>query len=137
MTTDPRALIVAGASILLIGVTGWVFVLVTDTPATDAGRNAARTSTQPGTPVRPVEEAPPLAEKITRDGVVVVGKHVKRGTYRTAGGPRCTWARLIDLTGDATSILDRGTAPGRTDVDLVTGVIGFETNGCPEWVMVR
>lgn len=126
MTTDPRALLAAAAAIALIGAIG-VAVVLSDQPATNAGRNARHQA----------EQAPPLAETITGDGSFIVGKHVKAGTYRTAGGPRCTWARLSDLTGDATSDRDRGTAPGRTTVDLVAGVAGFETHGCPEWVMVR
>ncbi len=135
MTTDPRAVLAAGVVALVIGVVGLVVVL-SDSPATDAAK-VARPSAEPGPPVRQPEQAPPLSEKITGDGVVVVGKHVKRGTYRTAGGPRCTWARLTDLTGEPGSSVDRGRATDRAEVDLPKGVVGFETHGCPEWVMVR
>lgn len=123
MTSDRNAIITAYVCAVAI-VAIAIGVVLNDSPAQNA-RN------------RQVEEAPPLAETISGDGVFIVGKHVKRGTYRTAGGPRCTWARLTDLTGEPASILDRGPAPGRQEVDLVKGVIGFETRGCPEWVMVR
>lgn len=136
MTTDPRAVIVAGASLLLIGVTATVYTVLTEHPARDTVANVRRPSAQPGTPVRP-EYAPPVPASIPGDGVFVVGKTVKAGSYRTAGAPRCTWARLNDLKSTPSSVRDRGPAPSRTQVDLVDGVIGFATYGCPEWVMVR
>lgn len=129
MTADPRIVAAAWFAVIVIVGTG-IGVVLADSPAVDVSSAVRRPTARP-------EYAPPVGESITRDGLVVVGKHVKHGTYRTAGGPRCTWIRYADLTGDATSILDRGAAPGRTTVDLVTGVAGFETHGCPEWVMVR
>lgn len=133
MTTDPRALIVAGASILGIVTTCWIFVVLTDTPAHDATVKLpqpviARPTSKPG---------PPVPARVPGDGTFIVGKQIKAASYRTAGGPRCRWARLDDLRGRPNSVRDSGPAPTWTQVDLVDGVVGFETHGCAAWVMVR
>lgn len=131
MTADPR--IVAGAwAAVVVCVAVGVAVVLADSPA----RSAKRTVTIPASVIaRPTSKpGPPVPDRIPGDGRFVVGKQVKAGSYRSAGGPRCRWARLDDFRGD---VRDTGVAPDWTQVDLVDAVAGFETHGCPDWVMVR
>lgn len=135
MTADPR--IVAFAWVMATACVGvGVAVVLADSPTYEVPASVIqRPSALPGTPVPQPEYAPPLTDRITGDRTVVVGKQVKRGVYATAGGPRCTWATYTSLPPG--TVRARGTAPDRTTVDLSSDVAKFETNGCPEWVMVR
>lgn len=128
MTADPRIVAFAwvmAAACVAVG----VGVVLSDSPTYEVPQSVVqRPSVQP-------EYAPPVTTRITSDRTVVVGKQVKRGVYATAGGPRCTWVTYASLPPGA--VRARGTAPDRTTVDLGSAVAKFETNGCPEWVMVR
>lgn len=136
MTTDPRIVGAAWVAIAACAAIG-VGVVLSDTPAHDATVGVQRPIAQAGTPVRQTEYSPAVPDQVAGNGTYVVGKQIKAATYRTAGGPRCTWVRLATLTGDPRGVLDRGTAPASSSIDLAAGVVGFVTNGCPEWVMVR
>ncbi|HWD83303.1 MAG TPA: hypothetical protein VG497_30595 [Kribbella sp.] len=130
MTADPR-IVAAAWAVVAVCVAIGVAVVLADSPAQSVKvpqSVIARPLSKPG---------PPVPARIHGDGTFVVGKQVKAGSYRTAGGPRCRWARLDDLRGLPGSVRDSGPAPTWTQVDLIDGVVGFETHGCAEWVMVR
>ena len=139
MTTDRRALtIAAGVFLLCIGVGGWV--ACNDQPAKSAAANAVKpTEPQPGPPVpqrtKPVEEAPPLEDTVT-DGSWVIGKEIKRGTYRTAGRVGCYWARLQSTATGRWYRVEQLIQPGQQVVALAKEDVAFETQGCAPWELV-
>lgn len=117
----PRAVSVAGA----------LPVLPTVTPA----------AASPGTPVpstKPVELSPVLKASFAGDGSWVIGKQIKRGTYRTAGGSSsCFWALRSNLSYDygATIVTSYGRRGNQT-VALGPNALAFVTYGCGEWNLV-
>lgn len=95
----------------------------------------------PGTPVtpRPVKVSPPLKASVAGDGSWLVGKQIKRGTYRTAGGSSsCFWALRSNLAYDydATIVTSYGRRGAQT-VALGPNVRAFVTYGCGPWELVR
>ncbi|HEY9410311.1 MAG TPA: hypothetical protein VIP77_12080 [Jiangellaceae bacterium] len=128
MTANPRIVAFAWGMAFLCTAVG-VGVVLSDAPAYEV----------PASEIRPPlsKPGPPVPDTVEGDGTYVVGKQIQRGVYQNAGGPRCTWTRLTDLTGTAGSVYDRGTSPGRITLSLPEPVVAFETHGCAEWVMVR
>lgn len=137
VTSDPKALIVAGLCLLAGTGTAVATVLLIDSPvrSADAGR-AARSATETSAPVPQREQAPPVPESIQRDGVYVAGRQIKTGTYTAEGGSFCYWARLKYTPTGATSIAVSSYDPGRQVVAIVPGDV-FQTSGCGKWVTVR
>lgn len=87
---------------------------------------------------KPVEKAPPVAERIDRDGIYLVGREIKTGTYRTDSGPDCFWARLRNTSREDGSIITAGhLISGPQYVTLAKGDRAFESRGCNSWVMVK
>ena len=67
------------------------------------------------------------------DGTWVVGKQIAAGTYHTAGGGDCYWARESDLSGGTSSILANDTPSGPVTVTILPTDVGFQTQGCGTW----
>jgi hypothetical protein len=66
-------------------------------------------------------------------GTLVVGVDVAPGTWRSAGGGGCYWARLKDFRGDADSILAKENPTGSAVVEIAGGDAGFTSKGCAVW----
>jgi hypothetical protein len=129
----------AAALLLIAGAIGLATVIWIDNPTAAADKApvpAAATAT--AVPQRkPVEKAPPVATSIHRDGVYLVGREIKVGTYRTVSGPDCFWARLRDTSReDGSVITSRHLVSGQQYVTIAKGDRAFETRGCNSWVMV-
>lgn len=96
----------------------------------------------PGTPVpspKPVEKAAPLAAAVAGDGSWLIGKQIKRGTYRTTGSPAsCYWALRSNLSysNDATIVSSYGRRGAQT-VALGPNARAFITYGCGRWELVN
>lgn len=138
MTGEPRALVVATAGMAMMGAIA-VSVIMNDSPAKSAAVNAARpASPQPSAQVRkPVEMAPPVGETVPRDGTWIIGKEIKRGTYRTAGSSICLWQRLGGVVNGRWSIIDGAFNTGPQTVALGKDDVAFASQGCPVWELVR
>lgn len=127
----------AAAGAVAIVIVGLATTLWIDRGAASA---AAEQAPRPvaATPQRkPVEKAPPVAESINRDGIYLVGREIKTGTYRTDSGPDCFWARLRNTSREDGSIITAGhLISGPQYVTLAKGDRAFESRGCNAWVMV-
>jgi hypothetical protein len=84
-------------------------MISTDSPTYDPGINTPETkpTRTPKVP-KPVEEVPSF---LPQDGTLLVGKDVKPGTYQTkvpadSAVASCYWARLSDVDGNLSSIID-------------------------------
>jgi uncharacterized protein YlxW (UPF0749 family) len=73
------------------------------------------------------------ANQISNDGVYVVGKDIKSGTWHTNGGSQCYYATLGST--DTSNILDNNNFNGPDTVN-VSGAFAFEINGGCTWVLV-
>lgn len=118
-------------------------VIWNDKPAAaEAAANAAPATTRPtatpGTPVRkPVEVSPPLAERIPGDGTWLVGAEIKAGTYKSAGGASCYWARYRDLANELNSIIVNSYGrKGPQKVALGPSDKAFASQGCGAWELI-
>lgn len=139
VTTDRRVFFAASAAAAaaITGAGVGVGLVLNESPATSAAHNAAKPSAQTGTIVpRQVEKAPPVDEVVPGDGTWVIGKEIKRGTYRTEGGSSCYWARSVRLAGHWV-VVDSAFGPGAQEVALGKDDVAFDSQGCDKWVMVR
>ncbi len=68
-------------------------------------------------------------------GTYLVGKGIAPGTYESAGATdgECEWSRLGDLSGGATSVIQRGSTSGRSLVTIRSSDAFFETSHCQNW----
>jgi hypothetical protein len=76
---------------------------------------------------------PPPGPKTTigTNGTYAVGSDIQPGTYRTAGGSACYWARLRTLdTGD---IIDNNVSDGPQVVRILSSDAAFMTRDCGAW----
>jgi hypothetical protein len=76
---------------------------------------------------------PPPGPKttISTNGTFAVGTDIVPGTYRTAGGSGCYWARLRTLdTGD---IIDNNVSDGPQVVRILPSDAAFITRDCGAW----
>ena len=140
---NAHLIIAGGIAVLIAIVVGYVlYSEATATRAADATAVVQPTA-QPGPPVpqpvraKPVEKSPPVPEVVKGDGTWLIGKEIKRGTYRTEGGTSCYWSRLSDLSGELESIVANGFRYGPQVVALGPDDVAFATQGCPQWVMVK
>lgn len=126
---------------VVIIVVGVAASMVMDGAVSAAGDKAPVPSAQPGPPVpqrtKPVEKSPPVAAIVEGDGTWLIGKEIKRGTYRTKGGASCYWARLANLSGEFDAILANGYRNGPQVVALGPDDLAFASQGCGQWVMVK
>ena len=67
------------------------------------------------------------------DGIHVVGKEIKPGTYRTKGGSGCYWARLKSFSGTLDAIAANNNAAGPEVVTIARTDKGFESSRCGTW----
>ncbi|MQA63885.1 MAG: hypothetical protein GEU86_21020 [Actinophytocola sp.] len=76
------------------------------------------------------------ANTVPGDGVFVVGKDIKAGTYRTSGpsasGIGSCYYAFKSGTGSDADIIDNNITKGQATVTLSGGQI-FETTSCSEW----
>ncbi|HET6298613.1 MAG TPA: hypothetical protein VFG33_34895 [Kribbella sp.] len=130
------ALCVLAMLMIVAGVVAWD---ANSARAGDTVAHVAPPASQPGPAVpQPVEKSPPLLEKIPGDGTWLLGAEIKRGTYKSAGGFTCYWARLADLTGEYGAILSNGFArPGPQKVALGPEVAALATSGCGPWELIK
>jgi hypothetical protein len=97
---------------------------------------AAKTVQVPG-PVKTVTAPPPgPAVAIAEDGMWLVGKDVKAGTYRSSSEDTCYWARLKNTNGDLDGILANGNG-GNQLVTLKKTDKAFESARCAPWTRVK
>lgn len=139
MTGETRPLVVALAGFALIGAIA-VGVVSKDSPAESAAANAVKpTVAQPGPPVpqRQVEKSPPVSATVPGDGTWIIGKEIKRGTYRTAGSSICLWQRLGAQVAGHWVVVDGAFKAGAQTVALGKDDVAFDTQGCPVWELVR
>ena len=66
-------------------------------------------------------------------GTYVVGTDITPGTYRSAGGDGCYWARLTGFGGTLPEIISNTNATGPTVVTIAAGDGGFKSSGCQPW----
>lgn len=101
---------------------------------------AARPTTKVGTPVpqpKPVETSPPLAVAVS-DGTWLIGKEIKRGTYRTPGASSsCYWAvRAKPIVAFESTIASTFGRRGAQTVALGPKAAAFITYGCGVWELI-
>ena len=68
------------------------------------------------------------------DGIFIVGKEVKPGTYRSRGGGSCYWARLSGFGGS--DIIVNGGFNRNQIVTISSSDRGFESRSCGTWYRV-
>lgn len=112
---------VAGAAIVLTGCGGTSHTTVTSTV------QATETVTVTATPPPP----PGPKTTISTNGTFVVNTDIAPGTYRTAGGVGCYWARLRTL--DTNDIIDNNVSDGPQVVRILPTDMAFMTRGCGTW----
>lgn len=82
------------------------------------------------------EERQVAANTVPGDGVFVVGKDIKAGTYRSSGpsssGIGSCYYAFKTGTGSDADIIDNNITKGQATVTLSDGQI-FETTSCSEW----
>ena len=66
-------------------------------------------------------------------GTYVVGTDIAPGTYRSAGGDGCYWARLTGFGGTLPEVIANTNATGPTVVTIAASDGGFTSNGCEPW----
>lgn len=71
--------------------------------------------------------------QISQDGVYVIGRDMKGGTWHTSGGSQCYYA-LLGST-DTSNIIDNNNISGPATVDL-GGAYAFEISGGCTWVKI-
>jgi carboxypeptidase C (cathepsin A) len=72
------------------------------------------------------------ANTISQDGVYVVGKDIKAGTYHTSGGNQCYYATLNST--NTSDISDNNNFNGPETVD-VSGAYAFQISGGCTWTL--
>jgi type II secretory pathway pseudopilin PulG len=70
---------------------------------------------------------------ISQDGVYVIGRDMKGGTWHTSGGSQCYYAKLGSA--DTSNIIDNNNIQGPATVDL-SGAYAFDISGGCTWVKV-
>jgi hypothetical protein len=103
-------------------VTGYALVTI---KSSDKGfeTNGCEWSADLSAVIRPGSEIP--------DGMFIVGKDIKPGTYRTTGS--CYWARLSGFGGELDDIIANDNTSGSGIVEIARGDTGFESSGCGGW----
>lgn len=89
---------------------------------------AARPGSVPGSAVKGVW-------RVGAVGTYLVGKGIAPGTYESAGATQgsCQWSRLRDLSGTASSVIQRGSDSGTSVVTIRSSDAFFETSHCQNW----
>lgn len=127
---------VIGVVVMVIGVR----VVWNDSPARGAADRAAVYASQIKPPLaartRPVEYSPKVGEVVPGDGTWLVGREVKRGTYRAEGGEWCFWERLRNLSGEDNGVMSKGFVNGPQVVAMGPDDVAFSSQGCGQWVMI-
>lgn len=75
------------------------------------------------------QEAAAQASRFDGDGLYLVGSDIKPGTYKSAGGENCYWARH----NKANDILDNHLGSGPTVVVVRSSDFSLEVSGCAEF----
>lgn len=71
------------------------------------------------------------------DGTYRVGTQIKPGLYKATGtGSGCYWERLSGFSGSLSQINANYFGTARTYVQILTGDVGFSTDGCGSWTTV-
>jgi type II secretory pathway pseudopilin PulG len=73
-----------------------------------------------------------MANTISQDGVYVVGKDIRAGTYHTSGGNQCYYATLNST--NTSDINDNNNFTGPETVD-VSGAYAFQISGGCTWTL--
>lgn len=133
-------IIAALAAVLIVAIiVGVTYREATANRAADAAAVTSPTAT-PGIPVpqrtKPVEQSPKISEVVPGDGTWLVGREVKRATYRSEGGEWCFWERLSDLSGEDSGVMSKGFVKGPQVVAMGPDDVAFSSQGCGPWVMV-
>ncbi len=73
--------------------------------------------------------------RVGKVGTYLVGKGIAPGTYESAGTTQgqCQWSRLRDLSGEASSVIQRGSTTGKSLVTIRSSDAFFETSHCQNW----
>jgi len=101
------------------------------TPTVTVTVTAGPTVTQTVTYTPPPPPGPKTS--ISTDGTYQVGVDIVPGTYRTAGGSSCYWARLSSLS--TNDIIDNNNSSGPQVVGILPSDKAFLTERCGAWQM--
>lgn len=72
------------------------------------------------------------------DGMFAVGRDIAPGIYHTTGGDGCYWARLRKLsTSSLSAIIANDNASGPITIQIKRTDVGFESENCGTWHLVR
>lgn len=121
-------------ALVITAIAGWL--VMTDSPARGAADHSAVPSAQPGPAVpqrKAVEKSPPVPTSVAEDGMYIVGKQIRIGTYRATCGVHstCIWQRYQILGGVSTAVAGGTAMPGQSvlvelgKADFSFGVLGF------------
>lgn len=84
--------------------------------------------------IRLVIPPPPIPGSFGDGTHVVGGTGIAPGTYQTAGGPACYWARLSGFGGTLQEIIANGFGPGQQLVTIAATDVGFISTTCGTWI---
>jgi hypothetical protein len=122
-------------------VAGVIYRDATATRAADSAAVVVKSTATPGAAApqrtKPVEYSPTLSDHVKGDGTWLIGKEIKRGTYRSEGGEWCFWERLRDLSGEPDGVMSHGFVRGPQVVAMGPDDVAFASQGCGQWVMVK
>ena len=76
------------------------------------------------------------AAAMAQDGIWLVGKDIRPGTYRSSADDSCYWARLTNTSGDFTAILANGNGANQV-VTISKSDKAFQSVHCAPWTKVR
>lgn len=109
-------------------------------PSATVAPTPAQTAVPPSpATTAPSEKAGPAeAEQIPGDGVFLVGRDIKPGTYRSEGPQGepiiyCAWARLSGTGGEGKDIISGDASKGAETVTIAATDKAFRTSGCKTW----
>lgn len=120
-----RVTVFGGSDILANGSGGGPAVVTID--PTDGGFKSSGCGTW-------LLNAPAVPTASPGDGIWRVGLDMRPGTYRSAGGDACNWARLYGFTGNSQFDIHLGSGP--TTVTIGPTDVGFESRRCGSWTLV-
>ena len=70
------------------------------------------------------------------DGIHIIGTDIEPGTYRSAGGDGCYYARLRGFGGTLDEIIANELSDGPSIVEISQRDKGFSSKGCGTWTKI-
>lgn len=130
----------------------WVGLVVVIGSAVGQGDDGEKVASGPSSTVvdEPKQGASPTAGPTTAAGPTTsaavaktsfgtgrhrVGTDIAPGTYKSAGGSSCYWARLSGLGGSFGEIIANNLGSGPQVVTIAATDVGFESRNCGTWTV--